>query len=83
MSAPHLFRETTKDIKPTLVMEDPIIDRSPYQKRLRIEKLRTELKDLGYSVIATRYLAGLMVQAGRITPRKRRGAKVEALEAAE
>ncbi len=59
-------------------MNDPIIDRSAKQKAMRVDVLRAELKDLGYSVVSTSYLAGLMVQARRIEPRKRHH-----LEAAE
>jgi hypothetical protein len=39
---------------------DPIIDRSPEQKRLRVEKLRLELSDLGYSVVTTTWLNAML-----------------------
>lgn len=52
-------------------MIDLIIDRSPAQKAKRVDILRIELKDLGYSVVSTSYLAGLMVQARRIEPHRR------------
>lgn len=52
-------------------MIDPIIDKSPEQKAMRVNALRAELKDLGYSVVLTSYLMGLMVQARRVDPRKR------------
>lgn len=52
-------------------MNDSIIDRSPVQKALRVDRLRAELKDLGYSVVATSYLTGLMAQAKRLYPNKR------------
>lgn len=58
-------------------MIDPIIDRSPAQKAIRVDTLRAELKELGYSVVSTSYLTGLLVQAKRIQPLKR------ALQAAE
>jgi hypothetical protein len=62
-------------------MIDLIIDKSPSQKAIRVDKLRAELKELGYSVVSTSYLAGLMVQARRIEPRKRhRPRLVECLE---
>lgn len=61
---------------------DPIIDRSPAQKAMRVDKLRAELKELGYSVVPTVYLTGLMVQARRIEPRKRHKPRVECLEQA-
>lgn len=35
---------------------DPIIDRSPAQKELRVLKLRAELLELGYSVVKTEWL---------------------------
>lgn len=39
---------------------DPIIDRSPFQKQMRLEKLRLELFELGYSVVPTeQWLASL------------------------
>jgi hypothetical protein len=63
--------------------DDPIIDRSPEQKRMRVDKLRAELKDLGYSVVLTSYLTGLMVQSRRSEPRKRHKPRiVECLEQA-
>ena len=50
---------------------DVIVDRSPKQKAKRIDALRAELKELGYSVVATKYLNTLLVHAGRIEPLKR------------
>jgi hypothetical protein len=44
-----------------------IIDRSEAQKAERVNVLRAELKDLGYSVVATSYLAILL---GRRTAQK-------------
>lgn len=35
---------------------DPIIDRSPAQKEMRVNKLRMELLELGYSVVRTEWL---------------------------
>lgn len=35
---------------------DPILDRSPKQKRIRIQKLRVELAAMGYSVVSTKWL---------------------------
>ena len=32
-------------------MIDPIIDRSPVQKLMRVEKLRVELLELGYEIV--------------------------------
>lgn len=61
---------------------DLIIDRSPEQKRLRVDALRAELKELGYSVVLTSYLTGLMVQTRRIEPRKRHRPRVEYVEQA-
>lgn len=39
---------------------DPIIDRSPEQKLLRLEKLRAELKLSGYSVVSTVWLSSVL-----------------------
>lgn len=46
-------------------MYDVIIDKSPKQKLRRISILRDELKPLGYSIVSSVYLAGLIVQAKR------------------
>lgn len=35
---------------------DPILDKSPQQKRDRLQKLRVELAQMGYSVVSTRWL---------------------------
>ena len=37
-------------------MIDPVIDKSPEQKRMRVERLRIELFDLGFSVVKTGWL---------------------------
>ena len=58
-------------------MIDPIIDRSAAQKAQRVDILRAELKTLGYSVVSTRWLVGLIIQA------KRMGHVERTLEAAE
>ena len=50
---------------------DMVIERSPKQKAARVDTLRAELKHLGYSVVSTSYLNGLLVQAKRIDPLKR------------
>ena len=39
---------------------DPTIERSPSQKRLRIEKLRLELADSGYSVVRSEWLRQML-----------------------
>lgn len=44
----------------TRIIPDVIIDRSPEQKRIRIEKLRVELAELGYSVVTTKWLHSMM-----------------------
>jgi len=43
-----------------------IVDRSKAQKAIRVDELRAELKDLGYSVVLTTYLAALAFQAKRL-----------------
>lgn len=37
-------------------MTDPIIDRSPEQRLIRLDKMRAELALLGYSVVKTDWL---------------------------
>jgi len=39
-----------------MLKPDPIIDRSPEQKQMRVDKLTSELLDLGYSVVRTEWL---------------------------
>jgi hypothetical protein len=56
---------------------DPIIDRSPQQKRARMEMLRVELAELGYSVVTTKWLHSMMATVDFYT-----GGKPQ-LEAAE
>ena len=43
-------------------MIDPIIDRSPQQKRLRMEALRAELAVLGYSIVETEWLRATLFE---------------------
>jgi hypothetical protein len=40
--------------------EDPIIDRSSAQKLWRVEKMREELRQMGYSVVTTEWLASAL-----------------------
>jgi hypothetical protein len=54
------FRASTRSHIP-----DPIIDRSPAQKLMRVDKLRAELADLGYSVVSTEWLHGIIDNARR------------------
>lgn len=35
---------------------DPVIDKSPAQKRLRVELMRLELKGYGYSIVRSDWL---------------------------
>lgn len=63
-------------------MIDPIIDRSPEQKRIRVDALRAELKSMGYSVVSTSYLSVLLIMTKRIQPRKRHRPRVECIEQA-
>jgi hypothetical protein len=57
-------------------MEDQIIDRSPEQKRIRMERLRVELAELGYSVVTTKWLHAMLATVDFYTGSR-------ALEAAE
>lgn len=60
-------------------MNEIIIDLSPVQKRLRVSKMRAELLTLGYSVVTTEWLHGVL---GEMTlAGMRRGATL--MEAAE
>lgn len=74
------YRDDVRETKSThkiVMANDLIIDRSPAQKARRVDELRAELKALGYSVVSTRWLAGLIVQARRL------GHVERTLEAAE
>jgi len=42
-------------------LHDIIIDRSPLEKSIRVETLRIELSDLGYSVVSTEWLQRKLV----------------------
>jgi hypothetical protein len=42
-------------------MIDPIIDRSPYQKRLHMQKIRSELAGMGYSIVETEWLNAVLI----------------------
>ena len=44
-------------------MRDPIVDMSPDQKRMRVEKLRVDLGQFGYSIVRTEWLHALLDQA--------------------
>jgi hypothetical protein len=44
---------------------DFIVDRTDREKSIRVEKLRGELKGLGYSVIQTSVLTALITEARR------------------
>lgn len=56
--------------------DDPIIDRSPEQKRARIEIMRLELSQYGYSIVKTAWLD----QALKRFPREERwNARAEAM----
>ena len=46
-------------------LHDIIIDKSPVEKAIRIEKLRGELKGMGMSVIETSVLTALIAEARR------------------
>lgn len=41
-------------------MNDATVDMSPEQKRIRMEKLRIELAELGYSVVTTKWLHSML-----------------------
>lgn len=62
-------------------MNDPIIDRSPHQKRIRMEKMRAELAGMGYSIVETEWLqATLLSNLSRPRGRPPRKANVVQLE---
>jgi hypothetical protein len=59
----HVHRDdihSTKSAHKIDMESDPIIDRSPAQKRARMEVLRVELAELGYSVVTTAWLQSMM-----------------------
>lgn len=41
-------------------MKDAIIDRSQVQKRMRLQLARLELQPLGYSIVRTEWLKGII-----------------------
>lgn len=41
-------------------MKDAIVDRSQNQKRMRLELARLELRPLGYSIVRTEWLRGII-----------------------
>jgi hypothetical protein len=45
-----------KHLAKIVKMADPIIDRSPAQKLARVQQMRRELLELGYSVVRTKWL---------------------------
>lgn len=46
-------------------LHDIIIDRTDREKVIRVEKLRGELKGMGYSIIQTSVLTALIAEARR------------------
>ena len=46
-------------------LNDIIIDRTPKEKEIRVDKLRQELRGFGYSIIQTEALAALIAEARR------------------
>lgn len=63
-------------------IEDPIIDRSPAQKRMRMEKMRAELADMGYSIVETGWLKATLLANLSRTPGRPRKPTIECLEQA-
>jgi hypothetical protein len=53
-------------------LHDVIIDRNPLQKAIRVETLRAELNDLGFTVVSTEWLQKKLV-AEKIHGRKLEG----------
>ena len=50
-------------------LDDIIIDRTPLEKAIRVESLRMELFDLGYTIVSTEWLHRELV-AKKIRERK-------------
>lgn len=48
-------------------MQEPIVDRSPEQKQDRVNRLSSELRDLGYSVVKADWLQSVLIQNKRKT----------------
>lgn len=55
-------------------LHEIIIDRSAAEKAAFVNRTRDELKPLGYAVVDSKWLTGLMVQAKKLNPK---GAKHE------
>lgn len=54
-------------------MIDPVIDRSPAQKRARFDMMRDELDQMGYSIVETSWLkATLLSNLSRTRGRPRK-----------
>jgi len=60
---------------------DLIIDRSPEQKRIRMEKMRAELAGMGYSIVETQWLKDTLTAS--ISRESRRGPPRKFVQAAE
>lgn len=54
-------------------MTDPIIDRSPQQKRQHIDKLKAELLEHGFSVVPTEWLKSAIIDLRQIESQRRFG----------
>jgi hypothetical protein len=65
-----------------IVKDDPIIDRSPAQKRMRMEKMRSELADMGYSIVETGWLKATLLENLTRKPGRPRKPTIECLEQA-
>lgn len=53
--------------------EDPIIDRTPSQKRKRIEKLRLELQSMGFSIVPTEWLNSIRMDLAKLEHVRKKG----------
>ena len=63
-------------------MIDPIVDRSPRQKRIRMEALRAELAERGYSIVETEWLNAVLL-ANLDRPKGRPARRVSRFECNE
>lgn len=62
--------------------DDPIIDRSLAQKRIRMNKLRDELAHMGYSIVETGWLKATLLANLSRTPGRPRKPQIERIEQA-
>lgn len=62
-------------------IQDIIVDRSPEQKRIRMEKFRAELAQMGFSIVETQWLKDTLM--ANLSRNGRKGPPRKFVQAAE